>query len=286
MDVETSHEPPAAAPTEVGTSGEESEPVELSIDEMGLPEWMSELPHTRWAARGKPMGKPKNRNLTRHYHWLDGILHGIVNNIANNIPAATAAGTPSVPLFVVAGACPYPGPLGPGPMQAVMYSEPQPAPARAATEPQPVDFWFVRPHRRRKDQIDPRTLRPLFSAVTSKKVYEPVAQMFSRAGGAEADVEPSFGIEDAAGSRRAFATKDGERMYLYMLWVESFPTSAFAAQLVVRGQLVYQRNPMQLQFYIHGYMITVKGSERELRLVGEERGPFGPEVMPSDIVKT
>ena len=70
-------------------------------------------------------------------------------------------------------------------------------------------------------------------------------------------------------------------MWIYFIWQEEWSTSLLSTKKFLKGKIVYQRDPEEPAFYVRQY--EIKGEE--LRIGELEEGPFGPGVMPSDVVK-
>jgi len=179
----------------------------------------------------------------------------------NTAPVVSDLATHAVgtPLFVMAGACPsvFAG------MQAVLFTAMYPAGSAAATslmrgagtdvpdaQPQ-VDFWWLKPQVSDASVLEEETLQRHAKGVhkndpgASKKVYQPIASLFST-GGASADGNLRFGmLPRLASNGRARAYIDcvlsGRRYVLCWVWLEDWSSPVSFGKKYMKGKLIYQR---------------------------------------------
>lgn len=221
--------------------------------------------------------KAENKNKPADYPWLVEAFEAICGNTAHRLGASTEDGAAAIPLFVVGGACPQSGMFG-QPMQVVMYFQCTKA----------VRFWWVKP-----DPSDKKnnTLGKMFLSANKKGkyknlagsmasgVYNPLVTFFE-AGVCETNKALSFHKEVVDGCLRACITVDGKQLWLYLVWQEDW-SSAIASTKYIKGNIAYQQHPREREFYIRPYDITGD----KLSISPAEQGPFGPSVLPSEVMK-
>jgi hypothetical protein len=172
----------------------------------------------------------QNKNVVASFSWVRELLELIVQGRARDAVADTSTQRRATPLFVIAGACPN-SLCG---MQAVLYS---------AYADLSVDFWWVKP--RKDDPNRPeketwnlhRTGRFRNSAgVMAKSMYQPFADRFAGC----SDAGLAYGVDDAG---RAYIDEgDGcTRMFVYLVWQESWSKSMARSKKFLQGKLCYQR---------------------------------------------
>ncbi len=201
-----------------------------------------------------------NKNLLSDYTWFKPLLEQIA---ANHVPRSTdlSSGATLLPIFLVAGACPY-GLVG---MQVVMYavelarpSEPHVTP----TSPLAIDFWWIKPQAAKPSQLEFQTLNRHAKGAhkndpgRSRALYLQFADLFIRGPSGKNSSGPlRFGVEVVDGSLRAFSEQvsTGERYYFYLIWQEDWTTNPFARSKYIIGKLVYQRDPRSSQYYARPY---------------------------------
>eukprot|EP00931_Biecheleriopsis_adriatica_P092877 TRINITY_DN66645_c0_g1_i1.p1 TRINITY_DN66645_c0_g1~~TRINITY_DN66645_c0_g1_i1.p1 ORF type:complete len:386 (-),score=71.52 TRINITY_DN66645_c0_g1_i1:70-1227(-) len=200
-----------------------------------------------------------NTNLPDDYCWLEAPMWCIAKNEScEMICKDLATGKGLSPLFFVAGACPntFCG------MQAVMYS----AANGSSTD---VDFWWVKPLKDDKDNLESNTLCRHSKGPhkndpgRSKSVYQPIADLFRN----KATMNGlRFGIDHVKSARlgktvpRAFIEQsiEGEvvKLWLTLVWQEEWTQNPFARTKYVKGKLVYQKDVEDLEFCTKAYSIV------------------------------
>eukprot|EP00325_Prymnesiales_sp_UTEX-LB-985_P015166 CAMPEP_0174756596 /NCGR_PEP_ID=MMETSP1094-20130205/106835_1 /TAXON_ID=156173 /ORGANISM="Chrysochromulina brevifilum, Strain UTEX LB 985" /LENGTH=287 /DNA_ID=CAMNT_0015962501 /DNA_START=33 /DNA_END=896 /DNA_ORIENTATION=+ len=208
--------------------------------------------------------KLPNKNRPSDYRWLEALLSLIALNTAPIVQDLTtqAIGTP---MFVMAGACPsvFAG------MQAVVFTAMYP-PSSAAhatlqerarelsgqsgppVDAQPtVDFWWLKPQVSDPGILEEATIHRHGKGThkndpgTSKKVYQPIASLFST-GGTSSDGQLRFGMLprlSANGRSRAYidCLVSGTRYVLCWVWLEDWSSPVSFGKKFMKGKLIYQR---------------------------------------------
>lgn len=179
----------------------------------------------------------------------------IACNQANTLGAADAqTGKAFTPLFFVIGGCPnyFCG------MQAIAYF---------FSEDGEVDFWWVKPSKASGNQIEQATLSRHAKGPhkndpgRSKPFYKPLAEMFQK--GHLAQDGRRFFIEAPPGQivPRAIIEEDStsnesrRRLWVHLVWQEDWTSNPFSKSKYIKGKLVYQRKPADLQFFAREYCI-------------------------------
>lgn len=228
-----------------------------------------------WSSVGLKFAHKVNPNRPAQYQWLSKVLSAIVTNGAHQLGAKNEQGQRAVPLFAIAGACPSKG-LMSTPMQAVLYF----------LCDKTVRFWWVKPVAGKPDQMGSKYLTATakgkyknLPGQLAKGVYGPLAKLFER-GKPKGGIK--FGLERlASGATRAVITKGKVQMWVYLVWQEEWDSSIISFDNFLRGKLVYQHSVSEECFYVRQFVI--RGDS--LSMLDNEEGPFGPGVIPSDIVK-
>eukprot|EP00658_Telonema_sp_P-2_P067842 TRINITY_DN5677_c0_g1_i3.p1 TRINITY_DN5677_c0_g1~~TRINITY_DN5677_c0_g1_i3.p1 ORF type:complete len:377 (+),score=99.09 TRINITY_DN5677_c0_g1_i3:157-1287(+) len=217
-----------------------------------------------------------NPNQPAAYSWMTPVLEAIVANQAQSLGAKTEDDVGVTPLFAVAGACPSKGMMA-TPMQAIVYF---------LSPDDSVRFWWVKPLSTDGTKLSRRSLiatpKGKFKNIAGKAAagaYTPLANFFQHGGGECAGL--SFSIEMVNGSARAVIQKGDCRMWLSLVWQEEWTTSVMARKKFLKGKIVYQRDCNDECFFVRQYEIIGDA----LEIVDEEEGPFGPRVIPGNVVK-
>lgn len=209
---------------------------------------------TKLAPSGRVRIKTSNANQPQDYRWLEATLIQVACNKANTLGAADAqTGKAFTPLFFVIGGCPnyFCG------MQAIAYF------TSADGE---VDFWWVKPSKTSGTEIEQATLSRHAKGPhkndpgRSKPFYKPLADMFQE--GHRAEDGRKFFIEAPPGQTvpRAIIEEDSSndtrrRLWVHLVWQEDWTSNPFSKSKYIKGKLVYQRSPADLQFYAREYCI-------------------------------
>jgi len=190
--------------------------------------------------------------------------------------ATQAKGTP---LFVMAGACPS---VLAG-MQAVVFTA-MPSAKRLAAEQPVVDFWWLKPQAGDPKRLAEETLHRHSTGAfkndpgASKKVYAPLAQLFSSAG-TTSDGKLSFGVlmQHGADARaRAFIddVASGARYLICWVWLEDWSSPLSWGKKFMKGKLIYQKEAAPEYYYARvfefadGLLLVPSGDDRETTLDG------------------
>lgn len=237
---------------------------------------LSEPRRSEWPKWQAP-AKVTNPNRPAEYGWLVEAFEAICGNTANRLGAKTEDQVPATPLFVVAGACPTRALVGSTPMQAVMYFQCAEA----------IRFWWVKPD---PDQGHSKLGKVFLTAQTNgehknlagksaSKAYQPLVKFFEEGSCGELQ----FRVEEVDGCLRACIIVGSQQLWLYCVWQEEW-SRMLAKTKFIKGSLAYQRNPHEQQFYMRCYDIT--DEKLTIEPQSGEKGPFGPEVLPSDVIKS
>ena len=158
-----------------------------------------------------------------------------------------------------------------------------------------VEYWFLKPSSNDRKRLNQRDLHQCYNNTckTSKKLYQMFARLFEDEADGAMDVPmdaTSFCIQEFESTHRAVIRYYGQDLYLYLVWSEDFSTSLLAAKKFMRGRLVYQRDPRLAEYFVRSYYCACDtrdaASTGEMRISDREEGPFGPGVIPSNILKT
>ena len=244
----------------------------------------------QWPFKGK-FTKIKNRNLPQGYSWCDEDLHLVANNQAHTIHARAMDCASTMPLFVVAGSCPFKSGFMNIEEQIVMFSKSKSS-QLSSTEwwhnPFALDvrFWFLKPHAKNRKELAQRDLHGSYNNTPklSKKLYAVFADMFREERSTD---DTRCTIEDVAEGRRAAITLGDEPpMFLYFIWIESFSDSILSTKQFVRGKIAYQRDPLQPVYFCRTYHCQMENKTiPRMQISKHEQGPFGPGTLPSNVIK-
>jgi len=238
-----------------------------------------------------------NNNRPSHYTWLEPLLMSIATNQAPAVidHSTQARGTP---LFVMAGACPSVLAA----MQAVVFTAmydaksphaarlaadgSAPAPPLAAEQPA-TDFWWLKPQADDATRLTEETLHRHSAGAfkndpgASKKVYAPLAALFSSAG-KTSDGKLSFGVltrHEVNGRARAFIedVATGARYLICFVWLEDWSSPFSWGKKFMKGKLVYQKGAAdsasgpyyaRVFEFADGLLVVPSGDDREATLDG------------------
>lgn len=224
-----------------------------------------------------------NTNFPQDYSWLEPAIWSIAKNVSRGMKCQdTVTGQAYLPLFFVLGACPnaFCG------MQAVMYSS-------SAANSLDIDFWWVKPQREDAHCIETETLSRQPKGPykndpgRSKPFYNPIADLFTQKSSMNA---LTFGIEDVPDENggsvpRAVVRHDAagalvDKHYLTMVWQEEWTQNPFARHKYIKGKIVYQRHPEEMEFFTKAYTIL----DGQMMLSEIEDSGF-PSPLPGEDVK-
>jgi len=213
-------------------------------------------------------GSHWNANQPADYFWLKEVLFNIISNESGTYVGPEAAA--AIPIFIIMGACPS----SLAGMQVLTYFS---TPALGS-----VDFWWVKPKSTDPSSLEENTMDYHHSGphknspAASRAGYQPIADRFSAGG------DPTFGVCEVKGTPRAFIERDGQKLYVLLIWQEEW-SSILALSKYLMGKIVYQKDPCAHEYYTRPFII--QGSGIQIGEGASEEGPFGPEVIPSSTIK-
>lgn len=198
-----------------------------------------------------------NSNEPSQYAWLQATLRSVASNQASSLGCKDAETSKAfTPLFFVIGSCPnyFCG------MQVIAYFI-------SSNGDGEVDFWWVKPVKGSDSQVEHATLCRQAKGPhkndpgRSKQFYKPLADMFSQ--GHVAKDGRVFSIQAPPGETcpRAFIEEDSvtagkrDRLWLHLVWQEAWTTNPWASSKYIKGKIVYQRNPKEIEFFSREYCI-------------------------------
>lgn len=224
-----------------------------------------------------------NTNFPQDYAWLEPAIWSIAKNLSRGMKCKDlVSGQAYLPLFFVLGACPnaFCG------MQAVMYCS-------SAANSLDIDFWRVKPQKDDAHCIETETLCRQAKGPhkndpgRSKPFYKPIADLFTQQASMNA---LSFGIEDVddgsggtaprALIHHGAAGSKVDKHYLTMVWQEEWTQNPFSCHKYIKGKIVYQKDPEELEFFTKAYTIL----DGKMMLSEIEDSGF-PSPLPGEDVK-
>jgi len=224
-----------------------------------------------------------NTNFPQDYSWLEPAIWSIAKNVSRGMKCKDSLTEQAyLPLFFVLGACPnaFCG------MQAVMYSS-------SAANSMDIDFWWVKPQKDDAQCIETETLSRQAKGPhkndpgRSKPFYKPIADLFTQQSSMNA---LTFGIEDVADGSGGTAPRalihhgaagsTVDKHYLTMVWQEEWTQNPFSRHKYIKGKIVYQKDPEELEFFTKAYTIL----DGKMMLSEIEDSGF-PSPLPGEDVK-
>jgi len=202
----------------------------------------------------------------------------LLESIVTNAPCACAGdnGAPMRPLFFLIGAAPCKMP--PVGMQSMTYF---------ISGSGSIEFWWVKPDSNGA-VYDPAYLTLNTGGAcknacggAAKAGFQPIADNFAKSVTKDG---VSFGTEAVSPDvLRAFFDAGGGRCYVCAIWQEEW-SGPMAWTKFMQGRIMFQKDPLQPTF--HTLPFRVEGTNLCIsRNPADERGPYGPELMPSDAIK-
>lgn len=236
---------------------------------------------SRQAPDGRVRIKTGNTNEPQSYIWLEAPLKSIASNKAVDLGSVDAQTKKAfVPLFFVIGGCPnyFCG------MQVIAYFI-------SSNGDGEVDFWWVKPTKGAGTETEHATLCRQTKGPhkndpgRSKPFYKPLADMFKE--GHVAEDGRRYAIEAPPGERcpRAFIEEDSssgerEKLWLHLVWQEDWTSNPWSRSKYIKGKIVYQRRPEELEFYAREYCIK----DGAFQFSMYEDAPFTT-ILPGETIK-
>jgi len=225
-----------------------------------------------------------NTNFPQDYNWLEPPIWSIAKNLSRGMKCKDLSTLQDyMPLFFVCGACPnsFCG------MQAVMYSA-------SAADALDIDFWWVKPRKEDPQNIETETLCRHAKGPhkndpgRSKQFYKPIADLFTQKSHMNALY---FGVEEVPSpttsgkAPRAYIYQDTagatvKKHFLTLVWQEEWTQNPFARHKYIKGKIVYQRSPEDIEFFTKAYTIM----DGRMMLSEIEDSGF-PSPLPGEDVK-